>query len=227
MALLLRSLPIFAGLKPLQLTEIVRRAERLRFWPGDLLTKADQPGDGAYLIVSGPAHRVAGPGLVAMPEPVVPGSLIGEMAMLVEHDYGSTIVARDRVFCLKFMRAAMHAQMREDATLAEHFRDRVTERLLRTAEELRRIDMPWPRCNRIVQPPTGTSRFRWQQPDGWLRASQTRQEPSPREFWRPPEKKSAQPRGRSWAREARHAHGAGRESDTAGDVFRLDGGHYR
>ena len=40
-------------------------------------------------------------------------------------------------------------------------------------------------------------------------------------------KKCAQPRGRSWAREARHAHGAGRESGTAGDVFRLDGGHYR
>jgi signal-transduction protein with cAMP-binding, CBS, and nucleotidyltransferase domain len=133
-------LPIFAGLKPLQLTEIVRRAERLRFWPGDLLTKADQPGDGAYLIVSGPTQRVAGPGLVATPEPVVPGSLIGEMAMLVEHDYGSTIAARDRVFCLKFLRAAMHAQMREDATLAEHFHDRVTERLLRTAEDLRRID---------------------------------------------------------------------------------------
>jgi len=36
----------------------------------------------------------------------VPGSLIGEMAMLVEHDYGSTIVARDRVFCLKLLRTA-------------------------------------------------------------------------------------------------------------------------
>jgi CRP-like cAMP-binding protein len=133
-------LPLFVGLKPLQLTEIVRHAERLRFWPGDLLTQADQPGDGAYLIVSGPAHRVAGPDLVATPEPIMPGSLIGEMAMLVEHDYGWTIVARDRVFCLKFLRTAMHAQMREDATLAQHFHDRITERLLRTAEELRRID---------------------------------------------------------------------------------------
>src|SRR5262249_51411708 len=44
-------------------------------------------------------------------------------------------------------------------------------------------------------------------------------------YWRA--KKCAQPRGRSWAREARHAHGAGREAGTADDVFRLDGGHYR
>ena len=86
---LLLRLPLFGGLQPLQLAEIVRRAERVRFWPGDVLTKAGQPGDGAYLIVSGPAQRVAGPGIaaMAMPEIVVPGSLIGEMAMLVEHDY--------------------------------------------------------------------------------------------------------------------------------------------
>ncbi len=77
---------------------------------------------------------------MAMPENVVPGSLIGELAMLVEHDYGSTIVAHDRVFCLKLIRTEMHAQMREDAALAEHFRDRMTERLMQTAEALRRID---------------------------------------------------------------------------------------
>jgi signal-transduction protein with cAMP-binding, CBS, and nucleotidyltransferase domain len=139
---LLLRLPLFSGLKPLQLSEIARRAEKARFWPGDVLIKAGQPGDGAYLIVSGPAQRVAGPGLaaMAMPEIVMPGSLIGELAMLVEHDYGSTIVARDRVFSLKLIRAEMHAQMRDDVALAEHFHDRMTERLTQTAEELRRID---------------------------------------------------------------------------------------
>ena len=40
----------------------------------------------------------------------------------------------------EFVRTEMHAQMREDAALTEHFRDRMTERLLQTAEELRRID---------------------------------------------------------------------------------------
>ena len=171
-------LPLFAGLKPLQLTEIVHRAERLRFWPGDLLTKAGQPGDGAYLIVSGPAQRVAGPGLAAWPAgAVVPGSLIGEMAMLVEHDYGSTIVARDRVFCLKLMRTAMHAQMREDATLAEHFHDRLTERLLQTAEELRRIDR-CPRCAQSRDLATGDRRNSWPQPAGTADARQRQRQAS-------------------------------------------------
>ena len=31
--------------------------------------------------------------------------------MLIEHAYGSNIVARDRACCLKITRAAMHAQM--------------------------------------------------------------------------------------------------------------------
>jgi CRP-like cAMP-binding protein len=82
----------------------------------------------------------------------LPGSLIGEMAMLVEHDYGSTIVARDRVFCLKLLRATIHAQMQEDPTLAEHFHDRLTERLLRMADELRRIDQSLVRISPPPQP---------------------------------------------------------------------------
>jgi len=137
---LLLRVPLFVGLKPLQLTEMVRRAERLSFLPGDVITEAGEPGDGACLIVSGPAQRVAGPGLAILPEIVDPNSLISEMAMLVEHDYCSTIVARDRVSCLKFLRAEMHAQMLEDATLIDHFRDRMTEQLKRTSDELRRID---------------------------------------------------------------------------------------
>src|SRR6185436_8542068 len=41
--------PLFAGLKPLQLTELARQAERVKFQRGDVITKAGEPGDGAYL----------------------------------------------------------------------------------------------------------------------------------------------------------------------------------
>jgi len=121
------------------------------------LTEAGEPADGAYLIVSGPAERVAGPGLpIAVapgPEVLAPGSLIGELAMLVEIDYGSTVVARDRVFCLKLTRSAMHDQMLEDTSLAEHFRQKLTERLLQTAADLRRIDQGLVQVRAAQQPP--------------------------------------------------------------------------
>ena len=132
--------PLFAGLRPLQISEIARQAERMRFRAGDIITKAGAPGDGAYVIVSGHADCVAGPQPLASPEPVEPGSLIGEMAMLVEHEFGFTIIARERVLCLKITRTALHAQMLEDVSLAHYFQRHIAQRLRKVAEDLRQID---------------------------------------------------------------------------------------
>lgn len=131
--------PLFAGLKPLQLTEIARHAERLKFRDGDVITQAGSPADGAYLIVSGEAERQPQSGSFDLAEPVEAGSLIGELGMLMEHNYGVTVVARGRVHCLKLAREAMLEQMREDEALARHFRLLIEGRLTQAAAELRRI----------------------------------------------------------------------------------------
>jgi CRP/FNR family transcriptional regulator, cyclic AMP receptor protein len=129
----------FQGLTQQQFQGIARHAKKLKFLRGDVITKAGSPGDGAFVIASGPAECMAtSPN--GSNEAVGWGTLIGEMAMLIEHDYQATVVARDWVLCLKITRAAMHAQMREDPSLAEHFQRRVTDRLLQVAEDLRRID---------------------------------------------------------------------------------------
>jgi CRP-like cAMP-binding protein len=128
--------PLFAGLKPLQLTEIARQAERIGFRPGSTITTAGEPGDGAYLIVAGEAVRRSG----VQEQAIEPGSLIGEIAMLTEHVYGATVVARGRVHALKIARSALHEQMRDDPPLAEHFTQLLAERLTQVAEEMRGID---------------------------------------------------------------------------------------
>src|SRR5262245_12806343 len=102
--------PLFAGLRPLQITELARRAERVIFRRGEIIARAGEPADGAYLIVSGSAEHIVRAGNRATSMPVEPGSLVGEMAMLVEHDFRDTVVARDRVLCLKIARAAVRAQ---------------------------------------------------------------------------------------------------------------------
>ncbi len=132
--------PLFAGLKPLQLTEIARQAERIGFRAGGIITKAGTPGDGAYLIVAGPAMRLAGAASPQPPEAVEPGSLIGELAMLTEHAYGATVVAEGRVHALKITRAALHEQMRADPALADHFTGLLAARLAQVAAEMQRID---------------------------------------------------------------------------------------
>jgi CRP-like cAMP-binding protein len=68
------------------------------------------------------------------------GSLLGELAMLIEQTYGSTVVALTSVKALRITRAAMHEMMLDDTRLAEHFVQRISARLKSVAAELRRID---------------------------------------------------------------------------------------
>ena len=153
-ATLLR-VPLFVGLNPLQITELARQAERVAFRRGEIIARAGEPADGAYLIVSGPAELIVQRGSRASAAPVEPGSLVGEMAMLVEHRYRDTVVARDRVLCLRITRAAVLAQMLEDIRLARHFEGRIAERLSRVADELRHIDSLLAACPSKSAQPAG------------------------------------------------------------------------
>ena len=132
--------PLFFGLKPLQLTELAHRAERMAFRRGSTITKAGSAGDGAYLIVSGDAVRVPEPGSDAQPMPIEPGSLVGELAMLIDHVYGATVVAEGRVHCLKILRSSLYEQMQADPALADHFSSALVARLTRVALQMRKID---------------------------------------------------------------------------------------
>ncbi len=131
---------LFQGLRPLQISEIARRAERIVFKPGQTIVRGDTAADAAYVIVSGDAVRTSGPDTGPEPEQVAPGSLVGEMAMLVETEYSSTIVARTPVRAMRITRAAMFEQMAADPGLADHLVVKIAARLQSLATELRNID---------------------------------------------------------------------------------------
>lgn len=133
----LLKIELFRGLRPLQITEIARRAERVMFKPGQTLATADAPAEAALLIVSGEAERATSDGRF---EPIPPGSLVCEMAMLVDTEYSSTIVAKTPMRVLRLTRAALYEQMADDARLADHMVSRITARLKTIAVELRNID---------------------------------------------------------------------------------------
>ncbi len=133
-------LPIFKGLKPLQITEIARRAERIIYRPGSVIIEEDAIGDAAVLIVSGDAVKVSGFDYSGVPEPIPAGSLVGEMAMLVESMHSSTVVARGTVKALRLQRSEMHAQMELDPSLADHFLTCITGRLKSLSDDLRQAD---------------------------------------------------------------------------------------
>jgi CRP-like cAMP-binding protein len=127
---------LFQGLALGQLSEIARRAERIVYRDGALITEEGDEADAAILIVAGETERVG----AGVREPVEPGSLIGEMAMLIDHVYGSTVVARGQVRALRLTRAAMHQLMEQDRELADHMVARISSRLSTMLEDLRAVD---------------------------------------------------------------------------------------
>lgn len=136
----LKRLEIFQDLDDRQLAEIARRADKIVYKSGQLLVADGEPGDAAVLVISGDAIRTKGHLTAAAQEPVEPGSLLGEMAMLIETDYSSTVVAMGLVRALRIRRDAMIELMTADPGLAETFVTRISRRLTRITAELRAID---------------------------------------------------------------------------------------
>ncbi|HEU4380824.1 MAG TPA: cyclic nucleotide-binding domain-containing protein [Hyphomicrobiaceae bacterium] len=132
---LLQRIPIFARLSPAQITEIAKVAEPTKFRSGHRIIEAGASGEAAYLLVCGDAERAAAAGQL-----LPPGSLIGELAMLIDCAYPVTIVAKGRVLCLQITRPAMHGLMLSDPSLAEALSQHISERLRKAANGLMRID---------------------------------------------------------------------------------------
>lgn len=133
----LRNIELFQGLSAMQISEIARMADRVVFKPGQVIVRRDEPADSAFVIVAGEAMRVEGPAYRGDAAVVPAGSLVGEMAMLVETEHSATIVAATAVRALKINRERLLAQMSEDPTLADHFVEHITGRLQRVADEMR------------------------------------------------------------------------------------------
>ena len=136
----LRRVALFQGLRPLQISEIARRAERVIFKPGDTIISEGCAGDAAYLIVSGKAVRTTGPGADEAAEALGTGTVVGEMAMLVETTYSSTVICQEPTKTLKITRDGLLAQMGCDLALADHIVDKLSTRLKLLADDLRKID---------------------------------------------------------------------------------------
>ncbi len=136
----LADIEIFRGLPEDCLTEIARSAERIVFRAGQPILTRHASGDAAYIIMGGDAVALDPDNPEEMQRPLAEGTLLGELAMLIEHAYGVTVMARSNVRCLKLSRDTMLRHMAKQPDLADHFVSRITSRLTRVAVEMRRID---------------------------------------------------------------------------------------
>lgn len=134
----LRRVRLFQSLSDAQLERVAREAERVVFRGGETICVEGQTADGAILIASDGAVMIGKEGDAG--EPLEVFSLIGEMAMVVEHLYGATVVARQSVRAMRISRLAVHKLILADPSIAEALVEVVSGRLKAVTQHLRNVD---------------------------------------------------------------------------------------
>ena len=132
---------IFNGLSPWHLKALALQAEPVAFKRGETLIRAYEEGEAAYLVSSGSVVEMTEDDPAGTPiQELGTGTMVGEMAMLIETLHASTIVARTPVRALKFKRSAIAALISADPELGQHFVSRLCSRLTGIASRLRDVD---------------------------------------------------------------------------------------
>lgn len=134
----LAGVPLFDGLADERFLAILQICKETTFEAGATLFRADSVGEAAYFILSGTvAIKFAEGGAV---QQAGGGSLLGELTMLVDVTYNGTATARDRVTAVVIPRKEMHEMMDADPSIADHFTQKLVQRLLSLTDEIRAID---------------------------------------------------------------------------------------
>lgn len=136
----LMCLDVFRGLSPAQIERMAQDGERMLFRDGQKIIEAGEDGEGAIVLIAGGARILEDPESGIEERGIEPGSLLGETAMLAEHQFRITVVATGDVRAVRLARSVLRKQMEEDPGLADHFHARLANRLQRVAVELRLID---------------------------------------------------------------------------------------
>ncbi|MEL7302371.1 MAG: cyclic nucleotide-binding domain-containing protein [Pseudomonadota bacterium] len=150
----LRDVDLFRELKPLQLTELARRADRLVYQSGDVLMARDEDCDGALIVVDGDAVCLRGAKDEPIEEPVGAGFVLAEMAMLVEFEATATVVARGRVRAIRINREDFVEMVADDPDLWEAMVTALTTRLRAVHAGLQAIEQRWADANEADAPRT-------------------------------------------------------------------------
>jgi CRP-like cAMP-binding protein len=160
----IKGIPLFAGLDPRELDDILRIFERVALETGACLTRQGQPADHALIMESGNADV-----LTALPgggETTVatlgPGSVLGEMALLESGMRSATVIARSQVAAYSIERDGFRMLLAQRNHAAFQIQKRITMTLCRRLRELNaRIldgDFSESAAQPLIRQPTGDER---------------------------------------------------------------------
>ena len=137
---LLQQVPLFSGLSEDLLSAIADSGQKTFFEAGENLITEEDAGSAAYLIMTGKAGCSKIEGGETLIEDLWPGTLVGELGMLVETVHNVTVTAQERLRALAFHRDAFRTVMEAHPELAQHIAEKLLVRLHGLAAEIRTVD---------------------------------------------------------------------------------------
>jgi len=135
---LLRRVPLFAGVAPSRLKLLAFTSDRVSYRPGDILFKQGDPGDAAYVVLSGTADILVSAGgnddiKVASIET---NSIVGEIAILCDVARTATVKASAPLETLRIKKDHFIRLLAEFPEMAVEIMRVLADRLSRTTAEL-------------------------------------------------------------------------------------------
>jgi CRP-like cAMP-binding protein len=137
---LLQHVPLFSGLSDDLLSAVADAGQKSFFEAGENLIAEGQAGSTAYLIMTGKAGSPRREGDEIITEDLWPGTLVGELGMLVETVHSVTVTAKERLRALAFHREGFVKVMEAHPDLAQHIAEKLLIRLHGLAAEIRMVD---------------------------------------------------------------------------------------
>ena len=134
----LRRIPLFAQIDTAKLKLMAFTSERLTFGQGQTLFKEGDPGDGAYLILSGSVDVQLNAGGAAITiAHLEQNAFVGEMAILCDVPRTASVVAAEPVDALKVKKDTFFQLLKDVPQMAVEIMRELAQRLHHTNEELR------------------------------------------------------------------------------------------
>jgi CRP/FNR family cyclic AMP-dependent transcriptional regulator len=137
---LLQRIPLFAKLEPAKLKLLAFTSERIAFEAGQVLFRQGDMGDAAYIIMEGEAEvQVNAPGGPVTVAVLPRDSFVGEIAILCDVPRTATVVARQRLVCLKIAKELFLRLINEFPQIAGAVIRELAHRVEASNEKLRLV----------------------------------------------------------------------------------------
>lgn len=137
---LLRQVPLLGEFSDEQLRLLAFSAENVVVWPDEIIYRAGERSDASYVIASG---RVALRAEEAPDGPdatvVGPGTLLGEMALIIETKRPNTAVALEQTELIRIRRALFKRMLQEYPEIARAMHAGLSARLQATTGDMLRV----------------------------------------------------------------------------------------